>query len=226
MQYTYLLINILAVCLPLVFSFEQRISFYRKWKYLFPAMFITAFIFILWDIWFTSLGVWYFNPKYITGVTIINLPFEEVLFFLAIPYASMFLYEVLIQNVFTSSSKLRYNYLSLLINIILLIIAFFNFNKAYTFSSFFLCGGYIGFLFLRKSKVLHHFFLYFLILTLPFMIVNGILTGSFLDREVVGYNNMENLDIRLLTIPVEDFIYGMLMMLLNVSLYEYFKSRY
>lgn len=226
MHYTYILINILAVLLPFGFSFEKRISFYRKWKYLFPAICITAFIFILWDIWFTSLGVWYFNPKFITGITIINLPFEEVLFFLAIPYASMFLYEVLIQKVFTSSSKLRYNYISLLISILLIIIACFNLNKAYTFSSFFLCGGYIGFLFMRKSKVLHYFFLYFLILIIPFVIVNGMLTGSFLNREVVGYNNMENFNIRFLTIPIEDFIYGMLMMLLNVSLYEYFKSRY
>ena len=226
MQYTYLLINIIAVSLPLCFSFEKRVSFYRKWKYLFPAILITASFFILWDIWFTSLGVWHFNPKYITGVTFINLPFEEVLFFLAIPYASMFLYEVLIQKVFKSSNKIRYNYISLLISILLLIIACFNLNKAYTFSAFFLCGGYIGFLFIKKSNVLHLFFLYYLILIIPFLIVNGMLTGSFLNREVVGYNIMENLNIRFLTIPVEDFIYGMLMMLINVSLYEHFKSKY
>ena len=67
--------------------------------------------------------------------------------------------------------------------------------------------------------------MYFVTL-IPFFIVNGLLTGSFIPEEVVYYNDAENLGIRLGTIPIEDAVYGLLMLLMNVTWYEYFKSRH
>ena len=49
---------------------------------------------------------------------------------------------------------------------------------------------------------------------IPFFIVNGILTGSFIENEVVWYNNTENLNIRLFTIPIEDSVYAFTLILL------------
>ena len=60
----------------------------------------------------------------------------------------------------------------------------------------------------------------YLIMLIPFFIVNGILTGTGIENEVVWYNNNENLGIRLLTIPVEDFFYGMFLIGMNIMLYE------
>jgi lycopene cyclase domain-containing protein len=56
------------------------------------------------------------------------------------------------------------------------------------------------------------------VILIPFLIVNGILTGSFIDGEVVWYNNNENLGIRFFTIPIEDFGYGFSMILFNLLL--------
>jgi lycopene cyclase domain-containing protein len=59
----------------------------------------------------------------------------------------------------------------------------------------------------------------------PFFIVNGVLTGSFIENEVVWYNNAENLNIRMFTIPVEDTIYALSMLLTVFVLLEHFEAK-
>ena len=60
---------------------------------------------------------------------------------------------------------------------------------------------------------------------IPFLIVNGILTGSFIKDEVVWYDDLENLGLRIFTIPIEDAFYGMLLLSLSISIYEYLRKK-
>jgi len=62
------------------------------------------------------------------------------------------------------------------------------------------------------------------ILILPFLIVNGILTGTGPDEAVVRYNDLENLGIRIVSIPVEDVFYGFEMILLNIYFFKVFEA--
>jgi lycopene cyclase domain-containing protein len=64
------------------------------------------------------------------------------------------------------------------------------------------------------------FYLAYFVSLVPFLIVNGILTSL----PVVWYNNAHNLGIRLYTIPIEDTMYSLLLLLMNVWLYEGIKN--
>ena len=92
-HYTYFLILTVALAGPLALSFDKRVAFYKKWKQLFTAMLFPAFLYIIWDIYFTANGVWSFNENYVCGIKLFNLPIEEVLFFFVVPYCCVFIYE-------------------------------------------------------------------------------------------------------------------------------------
>jgi lycopene cyclase domain-containing protein len=83
----------------------------------------------------------------------------------------------------------------------------------------------LGALAFRREPFLPAFFFTFLFILIPFTISNGILTGGFLGRTIVYYNDNENAGLRILTIPLEDIFYGKLLLLLNVYLYLLLKNR-
>ena len=65
-----------------------------------------------------------------------------------------------------------------------------------------------------------------MVILIPFFIVNGILTGSFIETPIVSYNDLENLGIRLFTIPVEDIGYAFSMLFGNLMIFETLKKRF
>lgn len=226
MKFTYLLVNLFSVAIPLAFSFEAKLQFYKKWKALFPALFIVATLFLIWDGIFTAQGVWGFNEKYITGIKLFNLPLEEILFFFCIPYCCVFTYEVL--NHFVKQDVLgKYaRYGATILAYILAALAFKYHQNAYTFWTSLLTLAFLLFhLVVLKSPYWSRLVFAYLVILIPFFITNGILTGTGLEEPVVWYNDAENLGIRLLTIPVEDTIYGFLLIGLNITFYEWGKTK-
>ena len=207
-------------------SFERRLRFYRQWPYLLSAMLLTMAVFIPWDMLKTSLAVWGFNPRYLTGYYIGNLPVEEWLFFIAIPYACLFTYYALNYLIKKDYFGKYARTFILILAIALLIIGFMNFSRLYTSVTFISTGIFLLFhRFVLRKEYMGRFFMMYFVTLIPFFIVNGLLTGSFISEEVVFYDNAQNLGIRLGTIPVEDMVYGMLMLLMNVTWFEWLKSR-
>jgi lycopene cyclase domain-containing protein len=223
---TYLLINLFTILIPFVFSFHKKLKFTRKWKALWPTLFIVMIPFILWDAYFTHIGVWEFNNDYLIGINIINLPIEEWLFFICIPYASIFTYHcfgILIKrNVLANYS----NIISFFLVVLMIVGSILHIEKLYTITTFIALALVITTLqWGLKVKWLSRFYFSFLLLLLPFYLVNGILTGMWLNEPIVLYNNLENMNIRWNTIPLEDVFYAMLLLLTNIGLYEYFQSK-
>lgn len=226
-QWVYLLINLGSISIPFIAGFDKRLKFYQEWRFLFPAMFLTMLVFIPWDMLKTSLGVWGFNPRYLLGYYLGNLPFEEWLFFIAIPYACLFTYHSLNYLVRKDVLGKAAPYLTFFLGFSFLAIGIFNLDKLYTSVTFLSTAVFLllhGFWF--RAAYLGRFFLMYFVTLIPFFIVNGLLTGSWIPEEVVYYNDSENLGIRLGTIPVEDMVYGLFMLLMNVTLFEFLRKKW
>ncbi len=222
MNWLYLVLNLGSIAIPLAFSFDKRISFNKNWPALFPALLITAAFFVVWDFWFTQKEVWHFNPEFILGFYLGNLPFEEWMFFIFIPYACMFIHESLKYH-FRSDPFEKYGRkIALFLAVPLLILSVIYMERLYTAATFLLLGLVLLLnATVLKSGFMGRFFMTYLVSLLPFALINGILTSM----PVLIYNNDENLSIRIGSIPVEDFFYSMLMLLMNVTLFERMKDK-
>lgn len=220
-MFTYLLLNIITLLCPVSLSFDRKVYFFRKWPVALLALSPASLFFIIWDVVFTRMGVWEFNPDYLVGLKWLHLPLEEWLFFLTVPFANIFIYEVLVtywkREAMPKAGKTAAGVLAL----VLLFLGLFHLDKLYTSFTFLLTSGWLLLnFFVMRPKYLGMFFIAYLIHLIPFAIVNGILTAY----PVVIYNNAENLGLRIGSIPVEDSIYSLLLYLMCINLYEYLRG--
>lgn len=183
--------------------------------------------YIPWDIVFTDKGFWGFNPMYLTGIYIVNLPLEEWLFFICIPYACIFTHYALLHYFpywkLSEKTTTGISY-ALIAAMLLLIVLFYDrwyplINYSYAVILIFLILKY-------RKDLLQQYYLTFLVMLIPFFIVNGILTGSFIEDQIVWYDNTQNLGIRMFTIPVEDSIYAFTVILTPLVLTQYLEKRF
>jgi len=187
-------------------------------------MLLPASLYIVWDFYFTLKGVWSFNDYYITGIKIINLPIEEVLFFFVVPYCCVFIYECIKVYFPQVKNKAAADVLLMTLALILWVTGIIFYQKYYTGWTFIFNALFIAIIyFFRdyfKSFDTTSFLVAYGIMLIPFLIVNGFLTKI----PVVLYNNAQNLRMRIYTIPFEDIFYGMLLILMTIVIYEKLKS--
>lgn len=91
----YMTILVLSLSVPLVLSFWPPLGFYRHLRALLKVLLMELFIFGGWDVFAVWRGHWAFNAPGVGSARIINLPLEEVLFFLVIPFCCLFTWEAL-----------------------------------------------------------------------------------------------------------------------------------
>lgn len=216
-MYSYLLIDLLVFSTPFVVSrFLQR---KWPWEKAMLSGFVSCFPLIVWDVYFTKMRVWGFNKIYLSGYYFFSLPLEEILFFVSIPFASLFIYENVKRYELKISEK---NTNSLLVTIFALSIFLLLLKRPYSvvvgLSSMALT------LYLAKVKSFTVKFLTAFLLTLfPFVIVNTILTNGvswISSQPIVWYTPGQFSDLRFFSIPLEDFFYSFIMLFLNVKLYD------
>lgn len=220
MKGLYLYLMLFTISFPLIRSFEPKVQYATRWKSLFIAIGIVAAFFIIWDIRFTALGVWGFSEAYTLDLRIMGLPLEEWSFFITVPFASVFIYDVIHYFFPQITTNLFFRVFSAALGVLLLTLSSLNIDKNYTFWNFLFAGTSLIVIAVFNPNWLGRFWLAYFIHLVPFFIINGILTGSYLEDPIVWYSSSEIMGIRLGTIPAEDTIYALLLLILNIAIYE------
>jgi lycopene cyclase domain-containing protein len=86
---------ILSGAVPFLFSLWPPLRFYRNIKALAASLGLVVLIFGAWDVFATYRGHWSFHPAGVWPVRIANLPVEELLFFVVIPFCCIFTWEAI-----------------------------------------------------------------------------------------------------------------------------------
>jgi lycopene cyclase domain-containing protein len=220
---TYLLLQLAFLVIPVILSTHKKIRFAFQLRYLLPAIVFSGAIFVMWNMRFNELLIWTYNPKYITGILLAQVPLEEWISFLIIPLSSVYIHEYLkirlekldTQNIFVA--------LSLLLFIGTGILAYVFRRNIFSFFTFFLTAIYLGYTVFRNrfKKYYTAFYGSFVVTLLPFFVVSVIA----LHLPVISYNTDHIMGIELLSVPIERFFYVFLMLLINTTIYEYLSER-
>lgn len=224
--YTYILINFLTIVICFIFSFDRRIQFYKHFTAFLKGSVIVAVPFIAWDIQFTKIGVWWFNTAYTLPFRLASLPIEEWLFFICIPFSCVFTYFCL-DKFFNLDWASRFNNFMVWITVaICTVTGLLFYQKIYPLVTATITVGTVLYLhyIARASWIGKGSFVY-LCLMPGFFMVNGVLTGTGLESPIVNYNSDQILNVRILTIPIEDAVYGYAQFMLNIYFFKRFQKK-
>ena len=226
MTYTYWILHLVIALPVLLLSFDRKVAYSKRWKNLFPAILLMLVPFIIWDSIFTQKGFWGFSDQYTSGIEFLHLPIEEWMFFITVPFATVFIYDCLKYWFRLRFCRLLTDLLNYSLIILCLVVLILEKGGWYThITAIGLIMVLMINIWLGRRSVLNAAYPAYLVTLIPFLLVNGLLTGTGIEGEVVWYNDLENLSIRLGTIPVEDFFYSMILFFGTLTFYEGFNKR-
>lgn len=225
MAYTYSLVLFFSAIICFVASFDRRLRFDRHFGAFINAAVLVAIPFIAWDVWFTAKGVWWFNTDYTLGIVIAGLPLEEWLFFICIPFSCVFTYYCL-DKFYKMEWLSGFNNLIVFVTVIVCsVVALLHYDKIYTLVTAIATILTLIYLhFIVRAKWISKASFVFSVLMLGFFPVNGVLTGFGLESPIVNYNPNNFLGIRMITIPIEDAVYGYTQFLLVLYFFKLFSK--
>jgi lycopene cyclase domain-containing protein len=222
MHSAYLLIDLVVLAIPLIYSLGKQPYFLWSWKPVALGIGFASTLFLCWDIIFTRIGVWHFRTEYTLGARILNIPMEEVLYFLAIPFANLFIYER-IRNYYPRDKKQT---LGKWIGWILVVgcglLFVLHYNSLYTsVTALLLLISIVNHLWITRGNYINYLLLTWLFSLAPMVLIYIITTGlpiqQFNEKQIVGW--------RIGSIPVELLLYHMLYLFWMIPVYEKYKQK-
>ena len=218
MDNVYYVFNALVLVPVLLLSIFTDVQPHRAWRALLTAYLCVSLPFIVWDVWAAAAGHWGFNSRYISGPYIAGIPIEEILFFITVPFAMMYVWGVIQKHVVdTPVPAIVYKTILGAVGVASAVLLVTQWGQGYTRSAAF--AALLTVLFLATSKLVttKRFWVFQVALFGLFIACNLILTAL----PVITYGDSSIIGVRFITIPVEDFFFNFA--LINLFLLVYAK---
>ncbi len=220
---SFLLLLLIHLVIPVLLSFQKKVRFGFRLRYMLPASLFSATVFLMWNWRFAESGIWTYNPTYITGINLLKVPLEIWLSVFILPFSSVYIYEWLKVRFENFEKPTLFLVISLALFVAFAVGAYLFRSRLFSFFTFFLTAIYLGYTIFRKGfkKHLTKFYLAYLVSLLPFTVVLVIMSLP----AMISYDSSHILQISLLGIPIECFVYLYLLLLINFTIYEYIGER-
>jgi len=222
MKCEYLIFNLLVIAGPVAATVGRRAERVARWPAVLLSVVLAMIPYVIWDALVTNRH-WSFSESYTLGVRVAGLPIEEWLFFVTVPSASLFIWEGLSAR-FEIKETARLQTVRVLLGLGIPVGALvFATGKEYTGLALIAVGivAVLDRLLAANLLLQARTYLFLLIVCGLVLLFNGYLTA----RPVVIYNASYQLGVRVVTIPIEDFLYGLSLMFLNALVYEKIRNR-
>ncbi len=221
-KHLYTIIAVLVIAGPLAFSFEPRLHFWTHWPALFLATALTGIFYLFWDAVVVKRGDWTFNPRFTGTFRLWGLPIGEYLFFVAVPYACLFVFEVILEFL-GSTTWWTVRPITLFAGALVMVVgAWFVRHLGYTFLAFLSVAVFLSTLGFARPALAgqSEFWIWFGFCFVAFSVVNGLYTAL----PTIWYNPKAFMGIRIGPIPLEDFFYNFSYLGLTLCFYLQFRS--
>jgi len=221
-RHLYSIIALAVLAGPLALSFDSRVHFWTHWPATFVALALTGVLYLFWDSLVVRRGDWSFNPKYTGHLRLFHLPLGEVLFFLAVPYACLFLFEV-VRSYFPGVEWWAVTRTPLLAGAVVFAVAAWLFrHHGYTFLAMVSVVIFLSTLALTHPSLAgrSEFWIWFGLCFVGFAVVNGLYTAL----PTIWYNPRALTGLKIGPIPLEDFFYNLSYLGLTLCFYLLFEG--
>jgi len=218
----YSLIALVSVAGPLALSFDEKVHFWTHAPAVGLAILTVGLLYLLWDAFVTARGDWQFNPVYTGDFRIFGLPTGEILFFIAIPYACLFVYECVV-GYFGNAVWFEVNPVTLYCGALAFVGAAWLFrNLGYTFIAMASVAVFLSTLAIGAPTLVgtSAFWIWTAISFTLFVVVDGLYTSL----PTIFYNPKAIWGLRIGSIPLEDFFYNLSYLGLTLAFYLFFEK--
>jgi lycopene cyclase domain-containing protein len=217
----YLWLDLLIAAFPIALSFDRKVRYVRRWPAALAAAVLIGVPFLAWDSFMSARGAWGFNDQFAGAFRFLSLPLGEFAFFLAVPFACLFINEVV--KAYVPEKDLRIGRIPWVVAAAVCAAAGLVLRgRLYTSSVLAVAALFFALAAAFAPSVLsrRRFWLSIVISYVPFLLANGLLTAL----PVVTYGSQAILGFRVITIPIEDFLYSFSLLGFNLLAYRLFRG--
>ena len=213
----YLLLDLAVLFFPVVLSFDRKVAYVRRWPRALLSAAAVAVPFLVWDVLMTRAGAWSFSHRWAGEARLAGLPPAEILFFLVVPFACLFIYDV-VGAYFRERVGRPHRLPWLALSAVLGAASVALRQRLYTSTILAATALVLAVTAAWAPALLasRRYWLAMLLTYAPFLVMNGVLTAL----PVVSYADTAILGARVYTIPVEDFLYSFAMLGLALLVYH------